>query len=73
MTLHRDAQGPQVVLQCRGVSMKALPDPFGPKIDVPAMQLDIEIMHRHGYLKKTDFGARKPVDHSLLDEIIAGR
>jgi len=57
--------------------VKALPDPFGPntdaKIDVPAMQLDIEIMHRHGYLKKTDFGARKLVDHSLLDEIIAGR
>ena len=57
--------------------VKALPDPFGPntdaKIDVPAMQLDIEIMHRHGYLKKTDFGTRKLVDHSLLDEIIAGR
>ena len=57
--------------------VKALPDPFGPntdgKIDVPAMQLDIEIMHRHGYLKKTDFAPRKLVDHSLLDEIIAGR
>ena len=57
--------------------VKALPDPFGPntdaKIDVPALQLDIEIMHRYGYLKKIEFGARPLVDHSILDEILAGR
>jgi ABC-type nitrate/sulfonate/bicarbonate transport system substrate-binding protein len=57
--------------------VKALPDPFGPntdaKIDEPALQVDIEIMHRYGYLKRTDFGSKKLVDHSLLEEILAGK
>jgi NitT/TauT family transport system substrate-binding protein len=57
-------------------ALAQMQDPFGPdskgKIDVPALQLDIELVNKFGY-SKTQPAVTAFLDESLVDEINAGK
>jgi sulfonate transport system substrate-binding protein len=56
--------------------MLKLRDAFGPdtrgKMDLPTLELQINLMNRYGYLKK-QLAVKDVLDESLVDEINAGR
>lgn len=60
--------GNQAVLKMTGVAY--VPDDA--KIDIGALDFDIKVAKRFGYMKK-DISPTQAVDHSLLDEVLAGR
>ncbi len=57
-------------------ALAEMPDPFGPdtkgKIDVPALELDIQLVNQFGYSKSKPAPAAF-LDQSLVDEINAGK
>ena len=57
-------------------ALAQMQDPFGPdtkgKIDVPSLELDIQLVNKFGY-SKTQPAATAFLDESLVDEINAGK
>jgi ABC-type nitrate/sulfonate/bicarbonate transport system substrate-binding protein len=57
-------------------ALAQMQDPFGPdtkgKIDVPSLELDIQLVNKYGY-SKTQPTATAFLDESLVDEINAGK